>query len=525
MPDVAVPGAAGTARARGAVVYGLLSLAGMEVALPLSALREVVSCPAEFSPLPATVPGLLGAMVLRELPVPVLDLRAGLGGGSDPHGERVVVILAHDGRLLGIVGDRLRGITPLPEGELHAVRAQGDPLLFSAAFRHPVDGDVISVLDVAGVLGLPGVPTVREPARSAGGAVAVTAGDAGPARRGARRTLTLLRCGDHVLALDAAHVHTTLAGAAPRPSVLDSDVCRGVRDYGDREVAVVDLLTVLGLGHLPAGELEPGAGLVLDLGRGYVVLALSAVLDIVEVDAGAILPVPAFSTHRPDLVSGMVEAERFGQCLVLDGEVLRADADLRAYGSVNTSTVQPVTGAAGAGTSGTGASGTGAGGSGPPIDRGPSYLTYSLGVDVCSPLDQVVEILPFPATWTPTGVGSEVLGIVLHRSGAVPVLCTATLLGREPAVPGPATCLLLVRADGEQVGFAVEALRSIDPLSWRERSGAGARTPLESLHSAPLVRVGGSERLLPEVDLVALARRVRGDVPDAESPGEPALVF
>ncbi|PPK93811.1 purine-binding chemotaxis protein CheW [Kineococcus xinjiangensis] len=510
MPDVAAPGS-------GAVVYGLLSLAGMEVALPLSALREVVPCPAEFSALPVTSPGLLGAMVLRELPVPVLDLRARLGGGSDLSGDRVVVILAHGGRLLGIVGDRLRGITPLPEGELHAVGAQGDPLLFSASFRHPVDGDVVSVLDVARLLDLPGVPSVAEPAHQAGGAV-VGAGTGTGSGTGARRTLTLLRCGDRVLAMDAAHVHTTLAGSVPRPSVLDSEVCRGVRDYGDREVAVVDPLTVLGLGRLPAEEVASGAGLVLDLGRGYVVLALSAVLDIVAVEPDAVLPVPAFSMCRPELIAGMVQTERFGQCLVLDGRALRDDADLRAYGSVNTSTVQPLPGGPDPA--------AGSGGAGSPAGRGPSYLTYSLGVDVCTPLEQVAEILPFPETWTPTGVGGEVLGIVLHRSGAVPVLCTAMLLGRRAAPVGPATCLLLVKVDGEQIGFAVDALRSIDPLTWQEPAGAdGQRTPPQTLHSAPLVRVGGNERLIPEVDLVALARRVRGDAADAEPAGEavPAL--
>ena len=490
------------AAAAGHVVCGLLSLAGVDVALPLSALREVVPAPDDFADLPARTPGLLGAMLLRGVPLPVLDLRPVLGVPTLRAFDQVVVIISDGEQQLGLLADAVRGISEVDVARRRAVRAAGTSLLFSHTVRHDRTDAVLSVLDVDTVLSLPGVPTVE-----VGGPVLGTeaAELAAELRSSAgRRTLTLLQCGTQVLALDVDVVHTTLAQAAPRPSVLSGAACLGVTDFAGREVAVLDPLQLLGLGTLPAPDLEGRAGVVLDLGHGYVVLAVTAVLDIVRVSADDVLGVPRFAVGRPDLVAGIVDVEGRGQCLVLDGQALRAEQQLVTYASVNTQL--PGSGPAEQhdGTAAAVASRT-----------APAYLTYSVGVDVASRLDQVVEILPYPSAWTPTDVGDSLLGILVHRRAAVPVLHLPAVLGRPRLEPGPSTCLLLVEVDGEQVAFVVDALRGIDSLTWQESGPDGAPAPRGALTSsavalrrAPLVGVGGSDTLLPDLDLLALARRV-----------------
>ncbi len=114
----------------GDVVYGLLRLAGMDVALPLSALREVVPCPLELAGIPASAPGLLGAIELRRLVLPVVDLRPVIGRPDDRRPDQVVVVLAHGGQVLGLLADEVRGVTRLPASALVAARARGERLLF-----------------------------------------------------------------------------------------------------------------------------------------------------------------------------------------------------------------------------------------------------------------------------------------------------------------------------------------------------------------------------------------------------------
>ena len=118
-------------------VYGLLRMAGMDVALPLSALREVVPCPVMLAGLPAAAVGLLGAMELRRLVLPVLDLRPVLGLPSERQRDQVVVVVASGGQVLGLLADEVRGISQVPGSALVAARAEGGGLLFSHTLRDP----------------------------------------------------------------------------------------------------------------------------------------------------------------------------------------------------------------------------------------------------------------------------------------------------------------------------------------------------------------------------------------------------
>lgn len=472
-------------------VYGMVRLGGIDLALPLDVLREVVPCPGQLSGLPVRAPGLLGAMDLRTTVLPVVDLRVVLELPAARHADQVVVVIAWEGQALGLLADEVCGLARVPASALLNSRSLSGHLLFSRTFLHPETGRPTCVLDPAAVLRLPGVPTVDDVTRTT---AAVVAGGAGPGS-GAVRTITRVSCGGHVLAIDVAHVHTTLPSPVVRSSPLDSELVCGVTGYAGAEVGVVDPLVLLGLGSRAAGT--PGAGLVLDTGGGYVVLALDGLLDLVPVTEGQLLAVPPFALPRPELLEGVVEVDGQG-CLVLDGPALLAEPQLRGVAAMNVATGQ----AGGGARSDRSAAGTG----------GQPYLTFSIGVDVVTPLEHVAEIVPYPAEVTRTATAG-VLGVVVHRGAAVPVLCLAAQLGFPPREITAASCLLLVGMDGATIGFAVDALRSIDPLSWADPAQVRGRAGARTVQNAPLVQVGEDSRLLPCLDLPELARAVRGPVP------------
>ena len=90
------------------------------------------------------------------------------------------------------------------------------------------------------------------------------------------------------------------------------------------------------------------------------------------------------------------------------------------------------------------------------------------------------------------------------------MLSLARVLGHEPAEPGPSSCLLLVELDGEQVAFAVDSLTGIEPREWLDRSttAPSSATSAARCQDSPLIRLAGSTRLVPDLDLRALARVV-----------------
>lgn len=472
-------------------VYGLLRLGELDLALPLSALREVVPRPADLAALPVVATGLVGAMGLRSLVLPVVDLRPVLGLSDDRPAEQVVVVVAHERRVVGLVVDEVRGVTRVPDADLLPFATASGRLLVSHAFQLDDGAVPVSVLDAAELLALPGVPTVAE----ADSAPVPTTHDSLVGDR--TQSLTLVRCGAQVLALGVDAIHTTIPLPEVSASLLAGGDCLGTTAHAGREVPVVDPLSLLGLTPMAASDV--GAGVVLDLGSGLVVLAVSELVELRAAGAG-VLAVPGLAAHRPELVLGVVELAE-GACLVLDGAGLKADCTLLALAAVNTDL------AASAGATGLAGARS--------VGGGPAYVTYRAGLDLASPLAQVAEILPYPAALTPSAA-EHVLGVVVHRGVVVPVVCLSTLLGQPPAERGHGACLLLVASSeeegGDQVAFAVDSLGAIEPLTWtdpehRRREYAGDLS--RAAHLSPLVRLADGERLVPDLDLQEVVAALR----------------
>lgn len=121
---------------------------GERYAVEVGAVFQVVEATG-LSPLPATPPWVLGAVVARTRVVPVLDLRAllGLEGGGMIDLSKIVV-LEHEGELFGIAVEDLEGRVDL-DRETLAIPADG-PFLWIAPDR-------LALLDLARV----GAPASR----------------------------------------------------------------------------------------------------------------------------------------------------------------------------------------------------------------------------------------------------------------------------------------------------------------------------------------------------------------------------
>jgi purine-binding chemotaxis protein CheW len=108
-------------------------LGGERYAVEVGAVFQVVEA-AGLSPLPATPPWVLGAVVARTRVVPVLDLRAllGLEGGGMSDLSKIVV-LEHEGELFGIAVEDVEGRVDL-ERETLATPSDG-PFVWIAPDR------------------------------------------------------------------------------------------------------------------------------------------------------------------------------------------------------------------------------------------------------------------------------------------------------------------------------------------------------------------------------------------------------
>ncbi|SHM23312.1 chemotaxis protein CheW [Cryptosporangium aurantiacum] len=481
-------------------VYGMFTVGPTQVALPLSELREVIPCPPTFAQLPARAVGLVGAVNLRHLVIPVLDLRE-LFGLEEDGGNDVIVIVAREGYMFGLLADEIRGVSRIPADNLMEMAVGGEATpLFRETFEQPEDGTVVSVLDSAAILALPGFPAVRDAGTPSAALATLAADPDATVRIGdtRRRVVMLLRCGNIGLSIEVNHVHSVIPKLVVRPSPLVGDRCLGVVPLGGVSVPVVDSLQVLGLGELPKHDTD--RGLVLSMPRGLVVLAVSDVTNIESVPETDVLPLPAAGMAVNPFLQGALLVPGKGQNLVLDGEALRADVQLDNLANMG----MPLAGAADdepPARSGRRTDDAPEGRRVVPVVK--KMLTYNAGVDVASPLVQISEILPYPDDYIPLdGVGRTIQGVFTHRQSTVPLICLTTLLGRDDEVDRATARVLLVDAAGGYVGFIVPALNAIEESVWEEVEDTERGVGTDAL-SRRLVKVG--TRMLPEIDLQRLA--------------------
>jgi len=479
--------------------YGGFLLGDMALALPMAALREVVPC-SVLSLLPCDASSVIGAIDLRGVAVPVVDLRVALGLADAQGPQPNVIIMLHQNRLLGLLAGPVTGVfSAPPEALKRASVAHGVVAVLAGSLRRDDLGELVSVLSPEAVACLPGVPMIDdpEPARQH-----LASDDATVEVVDHRVQMLLLRCGQVPFAIDAVSVYATVSHSTLRPSPLARGACKGVIEYAGVEVPMLDLLACCGLGELD--PTQPMQGFLLRQPTGLVGLLVAQVMDVLSIDMAEVVALPPHVLPRGDLVTGTLSLQpprvaeiTAGQYLVLDGVALAAEETLRNLARAS----QP--GAAQAHAVATQAV---------VQNLGRSMVIYEVLGESATPLEQITEILPYdPARAIFHGMG-PLLGVVTHRGRSVPIYCLRRLLGAESLDCTPTTTMLLVEDAGHTAAFVVQQLRDIAPAAWEpslpmHRGGSGTARPL----ARPLVQVGQDEhqRMLPLLDLVQHMRDLR----------------
>ncbi len=486
--------------------FGGFSLGGLRLALPMSAIREVVDGKL-LAELPCRARCVVGGIDVRGTLIPVVDLDIALERAARSEPSRCVVIIAHDGKLLGLLADAMSGIfEPTPGSIARANIADGTVSLFLASVKRSDNDETVSVLSPEALSRLRDVPMVddREPRVEFGGIVDAQAAP------DASIPLLLFRCNEVPLAVETAVVQATLFNPKTELLALASDRSLSVVDYDGAKVAALDLLDVCGLGQRDCTP--EGAALVVTLPVGAVALLISDVIDVLRIRPDDVKPILPFASPRADLFSGSLPCSLLrsdlvapagtttNQYLVIDAAKLVACDELTEFAKLS--------GATRNGTSTARASATLA-----PAALRRSMITYMLDSERASPLEQITEIIPYQDGGEVFSRGGALLGLMVSRGRSIPVMCLSQLLGEARCVPKPgSTMVLVVESGAGLVGFAVRTLRSLEEAQWESampnRNVAGPNVPpIGTGHSLQVALFGSrsSDRVIPIVDLVTIA--------------------
>lgn len=491
---------------------GGFRLDDMELALPLSALREVQPC-AQLSPLPCPNQAVIGGLNLRGVVVPVLDLRVLLGKPAPPLTQPCVVIMVHDGHVLGLMSTGVSGVFEVPATTIKPLASsEGAVALCQGTVVRQDSGASVGLISAQALFESPEIPRTLdpEPERNQDSQEQGDVDEGGPAHL----PVMLMRCGKVALSIDAMAVSATLLSPQVQASPLAMGHCRGVIEHAGMLLPALDFQELLGLGPaLPQDLLQ---AFVMNTPDGSIAFLITEVMDVVRCLETDFLPVPRFALPHPMLFSGTLPRQALAddivqrsrssitQFLRVNGTALQQDTEVRNLASTvhqngtrgrlhQADTRSFVESAQSA-------------------HQGRSVLTFMLGGETATPLEQVQEILPYTRDVSIFDTRGSLLGVLVNRGRSIPVMCLSGLVGLPAPEVSPAVSVLVVDADGTLIGFAVPMLKSIEMTQWEpcvtggRQAGSGDLS--EALRSKTLVKVGEEQscRMLPLIDLQAVAR-------------------
>jgi len=482
-------------------LHGLIRLSGMSIAIPAAAIREVVPRPDELIPFPSLIPEVSGAITLRGQMIPVLDLERLLSpsqSGKSGAG-RIVVVLRHGNLIYGIEAESIEGVSSLEEDALGQLEitasAPAHQLVRSAFVHHGMSGIVI---DPRALEQLPGLPMAHD-----------SAGQDRDRQKVVEPTL-IFRIGDLRYALPAACVDASLPTqkllAAPVPDELWIAMLR----HNGIEIPIIDTLALLQQGSL--GNRATGSAVVLRThpqetdereGFGLVALLIDSVEDIARLEPGTTATLGGELTQTP-FVKGIVDLE-CGPCLMLDGDLMGADARLIKLGGVRQNPEREDR--AELSTTQTAETESSA--------REP-YLVFTAGKNsFAAPLNVIDEILLSDEALIPLQSTSHaILGLLSRRERTIPILDLAACLGEESCNPDKFLVIARIDSPGRpnRIGFAVDALRSVEKAVVQKLGAekrAGKSPPLGLLEFTIRLEDGKACSVLdlPQLALASLSDR------------------
>ncbi len=415
-------------------IFGIVAIGDCLIGLDSTHIREAVPPPEEFCSLTFDRPGLLGAMMLRDETIPVVDLRHLLGRPpADRTCQGVVVVMRHDGRVLGLMGDDLCGMTTVTEATRCPIETVGDGPgeLTDAVVAHP--RGIVSLINTDRLFAHDGLTVSAER-------------DPRLVQRSETAGQPYLLCGygEQRFAFPALEIYATV----PMTEVLKSPIavgeCDGVIRYHGREIPIVDTFQVFGTGKNFCRP-ERSAGALLRMPDETLLgFEVDRFYDLTRLPAETISALAPVVTSRREFLAGVHTDKDGHNYLIVNTETLRENRDL-----CDLALTVPREGSAGR--------------KGSVAGTADHFLIYEAASRLASALTDIREIMPCPPQLLYPDVRPDGLaGTITHRGRMVPVFCLASLMGEYAFYEDTEARVLLTEREDRIYGFLVERVVSVE---------------------------------------------------------------
>ena len=472
----------------------ILEIAASEIALPSEAVREVVHAPAHLAPVPRAPDWSLGSFVLREMPIPVIDLACLLSlrttAEANARAGRLIAVVAQRGALFGFAVDHVHDVISIAAADCHRTTRTDNalvPLMFVRAGGNPV-----YILDLNELFAIDDLMTVWCDAGVAASVRAVRHETERP------QQAIVVQIADMRFAIAIAAVREIRTLDAITPPALAAPAYLGHVVWREQSLALLDPTALLGA-PTPRAPSKARFMLVLSLACGEIAFAVDEV-------AGSV-------TDCPDTRVTLGEAERQGEHMAavladsgsgrgywVDHESLGADERIVNYAALASRPIRS------------------RGAQAAVAWQRFAYMHFDAGGRLSAAIEDIDAVAEYPPELLPGDRQGLFEGRFVHDGHSVMLVDLGRLLGRESR---RGRRVLIVGCSQGRIGFSVDHVERIDyidaPAASHVERPRGASTLISSTAQGctSLVSLGegSAQCFLAVVRLRRLADRLLDPAP------------
>lgn len=419
------------------LVLGLLCVGGETIGIEARNLAEVAPI-LSLNRMISDPHGALGSILIRGALIPVCDplVLCGSRQGTDRPSIAAVVTDRENMVALGVEG--IGGLRRCHRDDIQSVGGFDTAIL---------DGRTVHILDAEALLRRGDVPKAAYSLRRR--------------RKGGASTLPYLTftAGGATFAVNATQIY----GSVPRRDVDDTTLAAGafigLIRYFSRRIPIVDTCRVLGMGGRREST-QPEIVVLRFAEDRLVGLAVDKIRRIEYLTEAAITPIPDHFRRGVSMLHATVESEG-ERVFLVDSDLFLGDADLNTLARMSdpddsedpapepvvTSTEEV-----------------------PPdvISERVRYLIFTAGVQIATPMVQIVRIIEVPEKLTACASGPPgLMGMFFVDGLLTPLIRCSDFLRQSRSEGDGRPRVLLVGPPGRRVGFLVDSVDGIATSQWR----------------------------------------------------------
>lgn len=426
-------------------VVGTFKLGGLEFAMNISNIQEVVNFPEKITRVPLAPDYVMGIFNLRHMVIAVIDLAKllGIAGAQTPRPTKVVIV-DHEGVRVGLAFESTGEILRLDEQQRSDFEYHGDDSqqVVRGALKLNEGKRIIQLIDVFRVVSIKNLPYVRE--RNTGDAAKQNTVNV---QKSARKQCISFRVADSLFAFEIEGVSEIINVPEIGNSAFQNDLCLGLASLRGTVMPIIDFARLLGLQTDGKAADGPKKVVVLRIGHEIFGLLIDAVESLVTCVGDEIIAVPVLSHERAQMFVGCIVKTGMPNVLLLDYRSILSSDELvsltQGHSKIYQRNEQAQSGRNVAGLKS-------------------CYITFTLERLTAVAIEDIQEIIPYPVELIRApGNPGPIKGLLNLRGTIVSIVDLRQVYGMPPLPEGMTPRVLVVNRAGSSYGLTVDSIEGI----------------------------------------------------------------